>query len=127
LVGLLIDWLVGWGWLIDWLIGWLVGWLIDWLICRPTYCGTQSINQNLYSSPSRSLLRSASDPSQAEKKSWDGCGIENRHHLGSELALLEAHSTLLDQPQKRTGLHCSNQSNQLFITVQLNLDNKRKW
>jgi len=29
----------------------------------------QSINQNLYSAPSRSLLRSATDPGQAEKNS----------------------------------------------------------
>jgi len=31
----------------------------------------QSINQNLYSAPSRSLLRGARDPGQAEKNSLE--------------------------------------------------------
>src|SRR6218665_2060698 len=65
----------------------------------------QSINQNLYSAPSRSLYSEAL-PTQAKRKStvlrrWWNCGIENKHHLEGALDLLEVHSRLLDQPPKR--------------------------
>jgi len=45
----------------------------------------KSINQNLYSAPSRYLLRGAPDPGQAEKKSLEGGGIENRHRMEGAL------------------------------------------
>ena len=48
----------------------------------------QSISKNLYSAPSRYLLRGAPDPGQAEK-SLDGGGIENRYRLGDALDLLK--------------------------------------
>jgi len=38
--------------------------------CNAVSC-FQSINQNLYSAPSRSLLRGAPDPSQVEKNSLE--------------------------------------------------------
>ena len=65
----------------------------------------QSINENLYSAPSRSLLRGARDPGQVEKNSLEKVhgGIENRYCLGRALDLLEVHSKLLDQPQKKNG------------------------
>jgi len=57
----------------------------------------QSINQsNLYSAPSRYLLRGATNPGQAEKDSLDKA-VE----LRGALDLLEVHSRLLDQPQKK--------------------------
>ena len=63
----------------------------------------QSISQNLYSAPSRYLLRGAPGPGQAEKKSLEGGGIDNRHRLGGALDLLKVHSRFLDQPQKMNG------------------------
>src|SRR6218665_1955861 len=61
----------------------------------------QSINQNLYSAPSRYLLRGAPDTRPSGKEqSLEGGGIENRHRLEGALDLLEVHSRFLDQPQK---------------------------
>jgi len=68
----------------------------------------QSINENLYSAPSRSLLRGAPDVGQMEKNSLEKV-VELRIGTVWEVPykyLLEVHSRLLDQPQKRTGLHC---------------------
>ena len=57
----------------------------------------QSINQNLYSAPSRSLLRGAPDP---------GGGIENRHRLGRAIDLRKSTLCCWTNHRKRTGLHC---------------------
>ena len=63
---------------------------------------SQSINHNLYSSHSRSLLRLRSQPRPSGKgQSRKGGGIENRLHLGGTLDILEVHSGLLDQPQEK--------------------------
>ena len=68
----------------------------------------QSINQNSDSArfkmptPRRSWPR----PSGKEQ-SWEGGGIENRHHLESALDLLEIHSPWTIH-RKRTNLHCRN-------------------
>ena len=56
----------------------------------------QSINQNLCSAPSRSLIRSALDPGEAEKNSLEQV-VEIESRFGGALDLLEIHSTLLDQ------------------------------
>src|SRR6218665_2597565 len=66
----------------------------------------QSINQRLYSTPSRSILRGAPDSGQAEKNS-----LENRHSLRGALDQLEGQSRLLDQPQKKNGSALSQSNN----------------
>jgi len=74
----------------------------------------QSISQNLYSAPSRSLLGGAPDQGQAEKNSLEKVvEIENRHRLGGALDLLEVRPRLLDQPQK---MNCQIINKVFFLT-----------
>jgi len=69
----------------------------------------QSSNQNLYCVPSRYLLRYLlrSAPRLSGKEQfWEGGGFENRRRLGGvylSISVLEVHSALLDQPQKKNG------------------------
>src|SRR6218665_684612 len=64
----------------------------------------QSISQNLYSAPSRYLLRGAPDLGQAEKNSLEKeVELRTGTPLGGALDLLEVHSRFLDQPQKMNG------------------------
>ena len=77
----------------------------------------QSINQNLYNAPSRSLLRGASDPGQEEKNSLQKV-VELRTStiwVGA-LDLLEVHSRLLDQPPKS---YAVGPSHAIYLSVRL--------
>src|SRR6218665_4037219 len=62
---------------------------------------SQPISQNVYSVPSRYLLRRRSRPRPSRKEqSLEGGGIGNWHRLGGALDLLEVYSGILGQPQK---------------------------
>ena len=63
----------------------------------------QSINQNLYSAQGFKTQRCSRPRPSRKEQSWDGGGIENRYRLGGALDLLEVHSRLLYQPQKKNG------------------------
>src|SRR6218665_43602 len=68
---------------------------------------SQAISQNVYSVPSRYLLRRRSGRRQSRKEqSLEGGGIGNWHRLGGALDLLEVYSAILGQPQKISGLNC---------------------
>ena len=63
-----------------------------------------SINQNLYSAPSRSLLRGAPDPGQAEKNSLENV-VELRTGTVWEIHWKSISGCWINH-RKRAGLHC---------------------
>ena len=72
------------------------------ILCMYGYLN-DSINQSKFiQCPFKIPTRRRPRPRPSGKEqSWEGGGIENKHHLVGALGLLEVHSRLLDQPPKR--------------------------